>query len=318
MSVNPLNDFYSTSREVLAFLHDRLQFSFWMMTRVENDDWEILQVEGSGYQVTDGDMLRWSDSICCRMVQQDGPRVAPQTSLIPAYKSAPIRQKIPINAYIGVPVFRNDGTLFGTLGAIDPESKDDSIIQELPLVELLAKLLGRMLEQELTAIDKERELSVSRQEAMLDGLTGLLNRKGWSKYTAIEEARVRRHGTPVSILIIDLDDLKRVNDTYGHSAGDDLLRSSAACLQQTIRKSDIVARIGGDEFAILAVDCNEEALNRLQEKIANALAANNIAASIGGQTHEQNEDLEKTIYQADRNMYAAKSARKVEELFRWF
>src|SRR5207249_2810629 len=128
------------------------------------------------------------------------------------YAAAPISQQIPIGAYIGVPVARRDGSLFGTLCAIDPTPQQESIRDDLPLIELLARLLGAVLDSKLKEVEQARLLEHSRQEALTDALTGLLNRQGWEKTITVEEARVRRYGSPACVLIVDLDNLKQVND----------------------------------------------------------------------------------------------------------
>ena len=116
----PLHDFESAGRAVLAFLHRRLGFGLWMITRTEGEDWIVLQVEDHGYGISPGTVFRWADSFCSEMVQNNGPKVAPNSDIVPAYAAAPIGQQVPIKAYIGVPLSNADGSLFGTLCAIDP------------------------------------------------------------------------------------------------------------------------------------------------------------------------------------------------------
>jgi diguanylate cyclase (GGDEF)-like protein len=84
-----------------------------------------------------------------------------------------------------------------------------------------------------------------------DPLTGCLNRRGFEQALAREIARASRTGTDLALLVLDLDHFKLVNDTYGHPAGDDVLRAAGRLLLQTARLGDIVARVGGEEFAIL-------------------------------------------------------------------
>jgi GAF domain-containing protein len=113
-------DFTAASGAVLELLRDRFGFALWTITRAAGEDWILLSVQDEGYGIRSGDVFRWSDSMCSRMVAGLGPNVAGDVSLIPAYAEAPITGQLDIGAYIGVPLTRPDGTVFGTMCAIDP------------------------------------------------------------------------------------------------------------------------------------------------------------------------------------------------------
>lgn len=302
--------FEQSTREVLSVLYQHVGFNLWMMTRVRCDDWIVLYTEDHGYNVKEGTVFRWSDSFCSRMVRGQGPRVAPSAMEIPVYATAPIGKEVSIGAYIGVPVVDNDGALFGTLCAIDPMPQAASVQDKLPFIELFASLLGTILGTEQRSIELNRLLEICRQEAATDRLTGIQNRSGWVRSVLVEEARARRYGTPMSVFVIDLDNLKMVNDSGGHALGDELIRRTADCLQAIIRESDIVARLGGDEFAVLAMNCDKRGAGMMLKKIVNALKENGIEASVGNSTRDAVGGLAQTLERADRKMYAAKSARK--------
>ena len=210
------NGFDTASRDVLHYLHDRLGFGLWMVTRTKGLDWVVLQAEDHGYGVEDGDVFQWADSFCSRMVRGEGPRIAPRSAEVPAYAEAPIGSQVPIGAYIGVPLNRTDGELFGTLCAIDPDPKPDEIVDELNNIELMARLLETILESECKANDEARRAERAEAQAMSDHLTGLYNRRGWDLLLASEEKRCRQFAHPATILSIDLDELKPINDTQGH------------------------------------------------------------------------------------------------------
>jgi diguanylate cyclase (GGDEF)-like protein len=95
-------------------------------------------------------------------------------------------------------------------------------------------------------------------KASHDGLTGLPNRAEFEEHLSLAVARARRRDLAVAVLYLDLDDFKRVNDTRGHAAGDDVLRKIGSRLRRISRDTDIVARLGGDEFAILLSDLTRE------------------------------------------------------------
>ena len=140
-----LDDVRAVEGAVLDYLHRRLGFSLWLVARVEGEDWVVEQARDEGYGVKSGDRFRWADTYCSRMVAGAGPRVAPESSSISAYCEAPIGRQIPIGAYLGVPLLRGDGSLFGTMCAVDPAPQPASLAEELPLVELLGKLLSALL-----------------------------------------------------------------------------------------------------------------------------------------------------------------------------
>jgi diguanylate cyclase (GGDEF)-like protein len=104
-----------------------------------------------------------------------------------------------------------------------------------------------------------------------DALTGLNNARGLTKRLQQEVARFRRYREPLAVLLIDLDDLKRINDRYGHRIGDVAIRDVAAAIRAELRASDIAARWGGDEFAILAPSTSELAARALAERIRTLL-----------------------------------------------
>lgn len=310
-SLIPFDDFEVASRAVLAYLYQRLRFGLWMMTRAEGGDWIVLQAEDHFYNVKEGAVFGWADSFCSQMVQGRGPRVAPCAQAIATYAAAPIGQQVPIGAYIGVPLMMADGSLFGTLCAIDPQPQSESIRDELPTVELLARLLGTVLSCDLKALEQARLLERTQRQALTDGLTGLLNRQGWEQSIVTEEERARRYGSPTCALIVDLDGLKQVNDSSGHAAGDALIRRASDSIRASLRLNDIVARIGGDEFGIIGIECDAAAAEALQDKITKALASAGVRASVGKAMRDPGLGLVAAIAAADRAMYAEKAQHRM-------
>ena len=117
------------------------------------------------------------------------------------------------------------------------------------LIQLAATTIIMFSHQEDLEVQAEQRLYAS---AVLDPLTGLHNRRHLDARLKSEFAFANRHGTPLSVLLIDIDHFKKVNDTYGHPGGDAALRALADRLQRTVRTEDIVARYGGEEFAVVA------------------------------------------------------------------
>lgn len=311
IDLTTFDDFEAASRATLAYLHQRLGFDLWMMTRIEGSNCIVLQAENHGYNVEEGTVFRWGDSFCSEMVLGRAPRVALRAQDVPLFAVSPIGQQAPIGAYIGVPLTSTDGSLFGTLCAIDPRPQKESIRDELPLIEFLARLLGTVLIADLKAAKQARLLERSQQTARTDALTGLFNRHGWEQSIATEEARAKRYGSPACVLIVDLDGLKQINDTKGHVYGDALIRSASTSIRSAIRENDIIARIGGDEFAILGIECDAVGCEAIFKNVTDALLSNGISASVGKAQRDHRLGLFETIAAADRAMYVAKAKRRM-------
>lgn len=315
MDTPNFKDFESAGKAVLAFLHKRLGFDLWMLTRTVGDDWIVLQTEDHGYGVEPGTVFRWVDSFCSQMVQGKGPRIAPNSEAVPAYETALIGQQFQIRSYVGLPIVLADGSLFGTLCAIHPSSQPESILEEQELVEMLGTLLGTLLQAELRADAETRRSELLQQEALTDAQTTLYNRLGWTRMLATEEARCRRYGHPAAILIIDLDKLKVVNDAHGHAAGDDLIVRAGTALKQAARSIDIVARLGGDEFGILSAECDRTGGEALVQRVRAALAEANVQASVGLAMRQPRSGLDGAWEAADHLMYDEKRARRLSVCF---
>jgi GAF domain-containing protein len=129
----------------LDALHQRLGFSLWMVTRIDGDDWRIEHARDEGYGLGPGDTFRWRDSYCYHMASGKGPRMAPDARSVACYARAPIGREFPISAYVGAPLFRADGSLFGTLCAIDPEPQPDRVAEEQPVLESYADLVAKLV-----------------------------------------------------------------------------------------------------------------------------------------------------------------------------
>lgn len=303
------HDFDSAGRAVLAFLHRRLGMGLWMITRTQDADWIVLQTEDHGYGVGPGRVFRWADSFCSAMVKGEGPRIAPDSRREPAYAAAPIGREVPIQSYVGMPLLREDGSLFGTLCAIDPQVQPESLREAEELVQMLANLLSVILGKELQAAEAARRADLLLEQAQTDDLTGLANRRAWNHFLAREEERCRRYGDPAALVAIDLNELKRTNDTEGHAAGDALIVRAAEALREVVREPDLVARLGGDEFGVVAVKCDLAGAEALAGRIRRAFARHGVKAALGVAARDPGKGLAASWDVADERMYEEKRAR---------
>jgi diguanylate cyclase (GGDEF)-like protein len=168
--------------------------------------------------------------------------------------------------------------------------------------------------QQIEAQGRElREVNALLQvQATRDALTGLRNRRAFMERMNEEMERVRRHGVTLSLLMIDVDRFKQYNDTYGHPAGDDVLREVARLMEGEARGSDFVARYGGEEFAILLPNTDIDSSRRAAERVRNAIESfpwpqREVTASIGASTTATALDPTAFLAHADASLYAAKA-----------
>jgi diguanylate cyclase (GGDEF)-like protein len=149
------------------------------------------------------------------------------------------------------------------------------------------------------------------QAARTDALTGLLNHGAMQVRVREEIARARRDRTPLSFVIIDLDDFKRVNDQRGHQAGDELLRQVAALLHRELRPYDQIARYGGDEFVLLLPGSDEETARAVAERVRDAMIGSMVGAcSLGVAQWHEPLDADALLEHADRALLLAKRTGK--------
>ena len=194
------------------------------------------------------------------------------------------------------------------LGIVTRTSGEPSDADEL--IRVLIRTFATLVAAEESATEVTRRAVEAEQDARSDALTGLLNRRAWDDALGAETARMARHQHPALVLVIDVDGLKQVNDAQGHLAGDLVLRRAASVVRAAMREEDVVARIGGDEFAVLAVEADEESRRTLLERLRVALVEAQVAASVGAAAAEPGASLSETFAQADREMYEAKRLRK--------
>lgn len=305
MSTSPFQTFRDACDNVLAYLQRRYPMGLWMVTRTVGDDWIVLRAEDRAYDVAEGDLFRWSDSFCSRMVTGAAPHIAPDSRAIPAYAEAPIGQQVPIASYIGFPL-ESDGELFGTLCAIDTISKPQELVDADDSICLLARLLSTVLQAEMRARRLSALAESLDEAAHRDPLTSLLNRRGWDRLVMQAEANRLEYGRVYAVVIADLNGLKALNDSYGHAAGDALLKRAAEVVSEVTRQSDTVARIGGDGFGILLEEPDALEARTYVWRLGRELASSGVDMALGWATSGPNVSVEQAAREADLQMYTDK------------
>jgi diguanylate cyclase (GGDEF)-like protein len=182
---------------------------------------------------------------------------------------------------------------------------------------VLGILLAALMTALIVSWSRNERMQELERQAGEDSLTGLNNRRRFEEELAAAMARSRREGSTGALLILDLDEFKRVNDSRGHPAGDQVITEVAAVMQRRIRESDTLARLGGDEFAVILPRCSREEATIAAEGIARELrehradgAEEPITASVGIAMfgEDPRTSLATVVSEADTAMYAAKDA----------
>ena len=173
-------------------------------------------------------------------------------------------------------------------------------------------LIGRLRRQ---LAEKQGHSDLLRSLAMLDPLTGLYNRRFAEQRLASEVSRSERKGHPLTVLTLDLNNFKQINDTYGHAAGDQVLQEFAVQLNKVIRGSDLAVRLGGDEFLVVLPECTVEQLELVVGRLG-VLEVNwqgqkiPVTFSAGWKQYQPGERPDEMLARADEILYTRKRASK--------
>jgi len=215
-----------------------------------------------------------------------------------------------LRSYLGVPMLAGDRVV-GVIAMRDHEREDAFDLGH-------QEMLSTIASQSAIALENARLFAETERLARTDALTGIANRRTLFEAGARELSRARRFGHPLSALMLDIDQFKQVNDTYGHARGDEVLHVLAQRCQQHIRESDLVARYGGEEFVILLVETELRGARSLAERLRDLLAQTvsdtgegplQVTVSIGvAATNGETVDFAALLQRADEALYAAKQA----------
>ncbi|MBY8949345.1 GGDEF domain-containing protein [Pseudomonas sp. SH10-3B] len=160
----------------------------------------------------------------------------------------------------------------------------------------------------------ERAHNLSTRAAQTDELTGLMNRRAFFEHAQVLYAQCRHKQQPLCVLMMDMDHFKQINDTYGHQAGDQVLRQIGGVISASFRKADVYGRLGGEEFAVLLPNTSLEAARDIAEQLVKSISGlvaepvKGLSASLGvAFTDAVDEDLHGLMNTADKALYRAKA-----------
>ena len=230
----------------------------------------------------------------CSLVSNDA-HLDPRAGLVPGTEPEP-------EAIACIPLVAR-GTLLGALSLYRRTEPRAFHSDEIELVHNFADVAALVL-------DNVRTRNELRHLATTDELTGLRNRRAFESDLARERASAQRHDTPLSLLMLDLDNFKEINDSFGHAAGDRALKIVATAIQGSLRETDVAARLGGDEFVVLLPRTDrysaESLARRLERAVSQAFKPPfQTTTTIGISTVNQSENAD-LIAEADRFLYEAK------------
>ncbi|AUN33329.1 GGDEF domain-containing protein [Niveispirillum cyanobacteriorum] len=248
-------------------------------------------------------------AFCDHAIRRRGVMVVEDARLDVRFRDNPLVTGEPgIRFYAGAPLITRDGQALGTVCVIDRVSRSFDDDDRETLTDLAAIVMDE-LELRLA----NRELAVLAQT---DSLTGSLNRRTFFSLSEREIGRRRRTGCDIAVLVLDIDHFKKINDTYGHSAGDRVLAQFADQIGQTIRVQDVFARLGGEEFGLILPDASlnqavetGERLRRIVEQtpIHTDAGPIKITVSMGAAMVKPGEgSVEPALQRADQALYRAK------------
>lgn len=188
--------------------------------------------------------------------------------------------------------------------------------QQRRLEDQLGQLSQQVAQLSSETITLRSRLDVTTEEALRDPLTGAFNRLAYDRRAALEVARWRSDGGNLSMIVCDIDHFKRINDTFGHTAGDKVLKEVVRLLQDQLRSSDFVARYGGEEFVVILNGAAEDAALQIAEKLRRTIKSAPfrsrgervpVTISCGVGTFSGEDTLELVFERTDAALYAAKS-----------
>jgi len=210
--------------------------------------------------------------------------------------------------YAGAPLIDSQGYALGTIAVVDTKPRTLGETQRMLLRDLSTMVIS--------ALENRQRAIILSHLAMTDHLTGLANRAQFERTLNAEMAHSRRTGESFTLLYMDLDDFKKINDNFGHASGDEVLCEVARRMTDQVRTEDLLARLGGDEFGIFMRPSAEESPESLAKRIVEVVSAPitlangnkvSVGISVGIATYVDTIDSMNTLLaQADRALYEVK------------
>lgn len=221
-----------------------------LISHIENETYCVKWARCPSDEIQPGLVLPLGETYCSHTLRATGP-LAIAHAAESEIAGHPCYQKFSLEAYIGAPILV-DGHRYGTICFTSHSTREAEFTQtDKEIIRQFSDWIGTEIARERdhkALLDAQIRLE---RMASIDDLTEILNRRAFLERAETEVARFRRTGKPFSVVIADIDHFKLINDTYGHAAGDEVLRRFSATLRQALRAIDVIGRIGGEEFSII-------------------------------------------------------------------
>ena len=313
-----LDEIGELTRSPIGFYHfvdedqNSLSLQAWSTRTLE----EFCEIEGEGLHYPIEEAGVWVDC-----VRQRKPVTHNDYASLMYRKGLPVGHAEVIRELV-VPTLR-DGRVVAILGVGNKPTDYDE--QDVGLVAYIADLVWSIIEQKQTSEQIQQLNAQLERLAMMDELTSLMNRRAFFIQGEKEINRAQRQGTPLSLLMLDVDVFKTVNDQYGHAAGDRALQHVSQKIVENVRKMDMVARMGGEEFSVLLPNTGAEDAINLAERVRQAIEREgcqfqdqtiDVTVSIGVSSYDKDKlSLEDLLRHADDSMYLAKNKGRNRVVF---
>jgi diguanylate cyclase (GGDEF)-like protein len=261
-----------------------------------------------------------------QVAETTDPLIIPNVEHHPVFAQLLLKGQHPVRGFAAVPIVSSHESIRAAICILDTKplmlsafdvdelaSLGRSIGQEIDRAMTAGKDPLRSTSRASTEVDSE-EMKALQHLAATDPLTGLSNRRGGERFIANEISRAKRERKPLSCVLIDLDRFKQVNDTFGHQAGDQLLRDVSDLLKRTVRAYDILVRWGGEEFLLVLPGVDRDLARILAERVRIAVEALDthglgpVTLSAGVAAFDNDYDFAATLKTADRRLYQAKAS----------
>ncbi|HZX17174.1 MAG TPA: sensor domain-containing diguanylate cyclase [Pseudomonas sp.] len=257
-------------------------------------------------------------SFCAHAILGTQPLIVEDTYNDLRFHDNPVVVNNPqIRFYAGQPLFSQEGQPLGTLCLIDPTPRQLTDKQVRLFIDMATLVEGYLKLRHVSEQTAQLRAALSREQrkTMLDPLTQLWNRAGLNHFLPRQQEQADDLGLQLGVLFCDLDYFKKVNDSHGHAAGDQVLWETARRISAAVRPQDVVTRSGGEEFVVLLQVHDEHELLQIAERIRNALHKEpitidelqlNLTISIGAALRGPLEPATATMNRADQALYQAK------------
>jgi diguanylate cyclase (GGDEF)-like protein len=283
-----------------------------------NDDKQWFK-SAAGWGVSE---LQRDQTICKLTVEANQIVMIGDTLADPRVAHLPIVASAPqFRAYAGHPLVDEQGACVGTLCVFDLKPREFAPVDRQALIDLAVLAQRELLSDQLVNAQAAltSKLGMARREALMDPLTHLWNRRGASVLLKGAFASADQRGTPLALALLDLDNFKRINDTSGHQAGDEVLRRVASRLLSIVRGDDAICRLGGDEFLVLMANTDAAIASRVAERIRHAITstpvptrdgAMSVSVSVGCTVRQPHDTtaVDSLLERADQALMASKAA----------